>query len=357
MKVLMVGNAPTVKGGITSVISQLLRYDWKSNGIEMSFIPSYVGGNNVKKILYFLWAYLRILKKIKIDKPNVVHIHMSYKGSFVRANALHQLCQRNGIPVIIHLHGSEFEKWYDAVDAKIQFRIRALLSQVSAFIVLGDKWNQVVKRIEPRTKTFVVQNTVSIPKETVQWKSPCRFLFMGVLIKRKGVADLLQAVNNLKGNGLIENYKFVIAGSGSEEESLKKMCIDLGLDGYVEFTGWIAEKKKEKLYQETQAMILPSYNEGLPIAILEAISYGMPVIASDVGDISSAVKNHENGVLIRPGDVDALTQAIIEVGQLEHYVQYSDASKKLARTVFSDELYYSQMIEIYQKCVSGNIKV
>ena len=335
MKVLMVGNSPTVKGGITSVISQLLHHDWKSNGIEMSFIPSYAGGNNTKKILYFLWAYLRIFRKIKTDKPDAVHIHMSYKGSFARANVLHQLCKKNRIPVIIHLHGSEFEKWYDSVDAKKQFKIRTLLSQVSAFIVLGEKWNRIVKRIEPRTKTIVVQNTVSIPKETVQWKSPCCFLFMGVLIKRKGVADLLQAVSNLKEKGLIENYKFVIAGSGSEEEPLKKMCTDLGLNGFVEFAGWIAEKKKEKLYQATQAMILPSYNEGLPIAILEAISYGMPVIASDVGDISSAVRNHENGVLIRPGDVDALTQAIIEVGQMDHYVRYSEASKKLAETVFS----------------------
>ena len=111
MKVLMLGNDPSVKGGITSVISQLLAHDWNSEGIDMKFIPTYVETNNVRKILFFAKALRRINKELKTNKPDVVHMHMSYKGSFTRKFFLHKLCKKNNIPDIIHLHGSEFKKW------------------------------------------------------------------------------------------------------------------------------------------------------------------------------------------------------------------------------------------------------
>lgn len=354
MKVLMVGNASSVKGGITSVINQLLKYDWKSKGTEMCFIPTYIEGNITKKILYFACAYVKIFAKIISNRPDIVHIHMSYRGSFIRAYKIHKLCLKHGIPDIVHLHGSEFEKWYYSEKKKTQFKIRKLLRECSAFLVLGNKWNKIVKKIEPNTNTVIIQNTVHIPQETVKWESPCRYLFMGVLIQRKGIYDLLKAVHMLKNSGTIDKYKFIIAGTGPEEQSLKKYCCDSGIDKYVEFVGWITDKDKELLMEKSQVLVLPSYNEGLPIAILEAISYGMPVIATDVGDVSSAVRDHENGILIKPGDIESLSRAITEVGEIYRFTQYSSASKKIALELFNDTKYYSQMTELYQNCIVQN---
>lgn len=352
MKVLMVGNAPSVKGGITSVISQLLKNNWEKNGIEMIFIPTYIESNIINKLLFFAGAYSKMRKTLKTNKTDVVHIHMSYKGSFMRANAIHKLCKKYNVPDIIHLHGSEFQKWYDSEKKGMQKKIRAMMTECAALLVLGDKWNKIARNIEPQTNTVIVRNTISVPDETVKWKTPCQFLFMGVLIKRKGVDDLLEAIKLLKKNGGLDNYKFVIAGTGSEEQSLKQMCSYWELNSYVEFVGWADDDKKEKLFRESQIMILPSYNEGLPVAILEAISYGMPVIATNVGDISSAVKDHKNGILIKPGDIKALSKAIVEVGKQSTFEQYSKESKKTAKDVFSDELYYSQLAKLYQDCAS-----
>ncbi|MBU5242068.1 glycosyltransferase family 4 protein [Lactococcus lactis] len=350
MKVLMLGNDPSVKGGITSVISQLLAHDWSSEGIDMKFIPTYVETNNVRKILFFAKALRRINKELKTNKPDVVHMHMSYKGSFTRKFFLHKLCKKNNIPDIIHLHGSEFKKWFDESDDKKKEQIQTLLKESAGFIVLGDKWNKAVKEIEPKTNTVVVSNTVHIPDYTVEWKQPFTVLFMGVLIKRKGVADLINAIYLLNKENKLDNVRLVIAGSGAEEAELKAMCTQLGLDNYIEFAGWTAGEKKEKLFRESQMLVLPSYNEGLPIAILEAISCGMPVVATNVGDISSAVIDGENGYLIEPGDVLAIKQAIEKiVWDPEVFNKMVTASRQLAESGFSDEKYFSCINDLYKE--------
>lgn len=350
MKVLMLGNDPSVKGGITSVISQLLAHDWNAEGIDMNFIPTYVEANNVKKILFFARALGKIKKEFKNNKPDIVHMHMSYKGSFTRKFMLHKLCKRNGIPDIIHLHGSEFKKWFDDADDNKKELIRTLLKESAGFIVLGDKWNRAVKEIEPTTKTVVVSNTVHIPGYTVQWKQPFTVLFMGVLIKRKGVADLINAVNLLKKEERLDNVRFVIAGSGAEEVELKAMSTHLGLDDNIHFAGWTEGEKKEQLFRESQLLVLPSYNEGLPIAILEAISCGMPVIATNVGDISSSVVDGENGYLIEPGDVKALANAIYKlISDKSNWKKQSETARKISSTRFNEVLFFETISNLYRK--------
>lgn len=350
MKILMLGNDPSVKGGITSVISQLLAHDWNAEDIDMKFIPTYVETNNVKKILFFAKALQKIEKEFKTNRPDVVHMHMSYKGSFDRKFLLHKLCKKNGIPDIIHLHGSEFKKWFNESNDKKKKQIRTLLRESAGVIVLGEKWNKVIKEIEPETKTVVVSNTVHIPDYTVEWKQPFTVLFMGVLIKRKGIADLINAVDLLKKDNKLGNVKFVIAGSGAEEAELKALCKQLELDQYIEFAGWTAGEKKEKLFRECQMLVLPSYNEGLPIAILEAISYGMPVLATNVGDISSAVIDGENGYLIEPGNVKALASSLLNlIDDKANWQRQAENARKISISQFDETVFFETISNLYRK--------
>ena len=94
LKVIMVGNAPSVKGGITSVISQIMSHNWRDQNIEMSFIPTFEGGSAVNKIRTFVKGYLQLHNLCKSRKVDVVHIHMSHKGSFSRKYCIHKLCKK-----------------------------------------------------------------------------------------------------------------------------------------------------------------------------------------------------------------------------------------------------------------------
>ena len=350
IRVLTVGNHPSVKGGITSVIDQIRAHDWAADGVEMRFIPTYVEKNNLLKLGYFGFAYLRILARMLFHRPDAVHIHMSYKGSFTRKYAIHRLCRRFGVRDILHLHGSEFESWYDSCPPDKQAQIRRLLRECDRFIVLGDKWDAAVRRIEPQTRTLVVSNTVAIPAQTAAWDdAECRILFLGVLIRRKGVEDLLNAVRQLVDSGRWGHKKLILAGTGAEEERLKEQCAALGLNDSVTFAGWTAGEKKTALMRSCQVLVLPSYHEGLPMAILEAMSYGMPVVATDVGDVSSAVRTGENGWLIAPGDIERLADAIAAADDPAVWSAYAQASRRIAENEFSDSRYFARLAGVYRR--------
>lgn len=351
IKVLMVGNDSSVKGGITSVINQLLQYNWKQNNIELEFIPTYVEKNNIMKIIFYISAYIKILMKFLVDKPQYVYMHMSYKGSFTRKYYIHKLCKIFGVKDIIHLHGSEFEKWYNMCSKNKKKGIRKLLRESSQFIVLGNEWEKKIKKIEPLCKIAVINNTVKIPEKPTIWnKDKFRILFLGVLIKRKGVDDLLDAINTISKEMDIKNVEFIIAGSGVEKERLEAKAKNLNLTKYVKFIGWVDDEQKRKLFLSVQLMVLPSYNEGLPISILEAISYGIPVISTEVGDIASAIINKYNGFLFEPGDVGKLAKKLKMFIKMDfkEWNKYSMNSRNIAENKFSDLNYFDRILNIYK---------
>lgn len=340
MKILMIGNSPKVHGGISAVIRQIREYDWKSEGIRMVFIPTFRGGCNTQKLLYFVWAYCRIVWTMVVFKPDIVYMHMSHHGSFDRKNAVHRLCRMFRIPDIIHLHGSEFVRWYGECSAKKAEKIRKLLRECGCMIVLGQEYNRQIHEIEQASRTVILNNAVIVPQIHTEWKECLQVLFLGVLIKRKGVSDLLDAIRLLKERGKLKSVHFVIAGSGPEEEALKKQAEDTSITDAVSFVGWIEGEKKMRLLAKSHILVLPSYNEGLPVAILEAMSYGMPVVASAVGDVPEAVIHGYNGYLIKPGDTGELANDLEKMMDREHFLKLSENARQLVIDKFSDKQYF-----------------
>lgn len=351
MKVLMLGNSESVKGGITSVMSQIKNYDWEQVNVQLDFIPTFVDKKFIVKLLFFIWAYVRIFCYIMIHKPDIVYIHMSYRGSFYRKNAIHRMCKAFGVKDIIHLHGSEFKVWYDSISNCKKREVKKLLRECNGFIVLGEKWKETVCSIEPKTPIIVLGNTVKQQRTSVTWNTgENRILFMGVLLKRKGVDSLQKAVKLLKDRGIFSGWKLVIAGTGDELENLKKQSVDIGIDSCVEYTGWVDGEKKENLLANCQIMVLPSYNEGLPVSILEAMSYGMPVISTKVGDIAMAVRDGENGYLVTPGNEKELALAIGKLIQsAEKWRIFSENSKKIFEECFNEKNYYQNLLKLWER--------
>ena len=343
-RVLMVGNHGSVKGGITTVINQFREFNFKKNDIIFKFIPTYIDKNNLFKIFYFIFAYIRILIFCIFVRPNIIHIHMSYKGSFTRAYCIQRISCFLGIKNIIHLHGSEFKKWYDSLGDNKKQKVKSLLRDSDVFIVLGEKWNKVIKEIEPETKTLVLSNSIKISNCTTVYRNYKKILFLGVLIKRKGVHDLIEALNKLSNH----NYKLIIAGEGVEEDNLKRMVKSYDLEDNVDFVGWINSEDKFKLLSNVQFMVLPSYNEGLPMSILEAMSYGVPVLSTNVGDIPSVV-DENNGFLFEPGDIEKLSDILNYVIQLDEdtWNLFSKNSRETAEKMFSEDNYFDRILNLY----------
>ena len=355
IKVLMIGNHPSNKGGMTSVIDQIKSHDWKKENVDLSFIATFLPGNPAVKILYFGFACLRILVRFIFSKPDIVHMHMSYKGSFTRKYIVHRMCKLFRVKDIVHLHGSEFESWYQSLSVSKKRRMKKLLSECDGFIVLGEKMKDIILGIEPTAKVSVVYNGITIPQKVVHWNEQrCQVLFLGVLIARKGVSDLIKAVQRIKAQGKEDGLQVVIAGTGEDEASLIRQVQDADLSEIISFAGWITGEKKESLILQSQVFVLPSYNEGLPISILEAGSYGMPIISTEVGEIASVVKDGMNGILVTPGDIEALAKGILDLTEQDTFEKMSAASRRIIEDSFSVERFYHMISGLYADLGEGN---
>ncbi|MFR3113363.1 MAG: glycosyltransferase family 4 protein [Gallintestinimicrobium sp.] len=359
IRVITVGNAPSVKGGISSVISQIMSHDWKEQNVQMKLISTFEGGNALKKIIVFIKGYILLKKECKNTTVDVVHIHMSQNGSFTRKYYIHKLCKKYGIPDIIHLHSSGFVGFYEKSNESKKKKIRELLTDCGCVVALGKEWEQRIKRIAPAARVLVMNNTIHIPHMLANQDVECvEFLYLGVLVKRKGVIDLLEAINKLKHEGLLQPGKvtFNIGGTGECEGVLRDYVSKNELRPFVNFLGWVIGEEKTKLLQSNQVLVLPSYDEGLPIAILEAISYGMPVIATNVGSVAEAVHDGENGIIYEAGDINALVNA------LEKMIISNDlrrnmaiASRCLAEKCFDDTKYFNLLRNMYDQLVKKEV--
>ena len=152
---------------------------------------------------------------------------------------------------------------------------------------------------------------------------------------------------------MLENVKLGIAGTGNEEEYLRNECETLGLEKHVTFYGWTDGKKKEELLLNSQLFVLPSYNEGLPIAVLESMSYGLPVVSTYVGDLKEAVNNGENGYLVEPGDIKGLANVLEYMITLteDKWEKVSKSAREKAEKKFSDSNYKDIFLRIYKDCL------
>ena len=138
----------------------------------------------------------------------------------------------------------------------------------------------------------------------------CRFtlLFLGRLGKRKGIYDLLDVLKNNK-----EKYEgkiLLLIGGDGETEKVVNYIKQNNLDNIVKFKGWISGRQKILLLNQADTYILPSYNEGLPISVLEAMSYSLPIISTNVGGIPEILKHGVNGYLIHPGNKNEIEESI-----------------------------------------------
>ncbi|HEY0342685.1 MAG TPA: glycosyltransferase, partial [Steroidobacteraceae bacterium] len=132
-------------------------------------------------------------------------------------------------------------------------------------------------------------------------------LFLGHLLRDKGVYDLVRAFGMVAPR--FPRMKLVLGGVGNID-AVRQLAAQLEIQERVSCPGWLGPERKTAALARSTVFILPSYAEGMPMALLEAMSWGMPVIATPVGGIPQVVVNDSNGLLVAPGDIDALADAI-----------------------------------------------
>lgn len=147
--------------------------------------------------------------------------------------------------------------------------------------------------------------------QTQGFEAPPRALFIGWLESTKGTIELLTAVKRLHERGL--TCSLSLCGSGSQADELPKLAADLEIATQVRFLGWVDEAGKEEQFRSTDLLVLPSYTEGMPNAVLEAMASGLPIVATNVGSLPQLVVDGHGGFLVDPHEIEPLADAMFRV--------------------------------------------
>jgi len=154
--------------------------------------------------------------------------------------------------------------------------------------------------------------------ESVPLADTSRLVCVGRLCEQKGQLILLEAVRLLKERNI--RFELVLAGDGEMRSELEQFLISHHLQDQVRITGWISSQQVREELQAARAMVLASFAEGLPVVIMEAMALGRPVVSTTIAGIPELVRHGLDGWLVAPGDVNDLTNALVDVLQ-------SDASR------------------------------
>ena len=350
VNVLMVGSSTNVKGGMTTLVQSFLQHEF-SPPISLTYIVTHSEKGRISNSFFFAKSLAGIVFHLAARKTDIVHLHMSDKGSFFRKYIVFKISKWFGKKVIVHMHGGDFEAFYSRMPRQVQFLIHDMLKNADKVIALGNNWETTLREIEPLADLVVLMNSVPIPeyKEKKNSNAVFKILFLAVLNRSKGILDLIRVSVSVieKAEEQKKRILFEIAGDGPSYEEAQKLVSQYQLNHYFHFHGWVDKEEKEQLLQQSDLFILPSYFEGLPMSILEAISYGMPVIATNVGSIDEAVKDGVNGYLIEAGDINALEDCLHSAINDPSFEKMGKASRNLAQNKFDEEKYFRQIEALY----------
>lgn len=303
IKVLMVGPSLDSKGGISAVANQYMNANMLDD-IEIRYVATACDGNKVRKLLTWIVGIIQFI--LKVWHFDIVHVHMASNNSFERKQFIIRIATFAKKNIIIHLHGGGFEDFYNNCTNKKKKHIRYIFSLANTIIVLSNQWYDFINSITIKKEIVILRNSVSCGKDKNDY-SDNNIVFLGKLCKYKGIDDLIEVASLLKRDDI--DYKLYLAGNG-QVEYYKRMTLQNGLENNIEFLGWIDEDKKSALLEKCSIFVLPSYNEGLPISMLEAMSFGLAVVVTDVGGIPMVINNEDNGLTYHAGNITELTNIL-----------------------------------------------
>ena len=155
------------------------------------------------------------------------------------------------------------------------------------------------------------------------------------------------------------NVKFVLAGAGTEadENAIKKLIAEKDVKENVVFPGWVRGEQKDKLLKEADVFFLPSYNEGMPMSVLDAMGYGLPIVSTNVGGIPKIVRNEENGYCCEAGNIEKMAESIcIILKEKKIREKYANESSFIVRDQYSLEFHLKLIETVYANALRGRDK-
>jgi glycosyltransferase involved in cell wall biosynthesis len=342
-RLVMFGAASETRGAIAAVVDA-----YRAHGLfkrwPVEYLAIHGDGGVRQSAAYVLRALHRFGVLLARHRRMAVHLHTT-RGSFWRDTVFIAAALAARCPLMLQLHGGGFERFYEGLSVPVRAVMRALLGQVACVIVPTESLRTWVRSVSRNAHVVCLPNPVTQAPAPKAGARANLVLFLGRLVPEKGLFDLLEAVSALR--PAVPDVRLVCAGDG-DRIAVASYAERLGIADAVKFTGWVGPSGKRALLESAAVFALPSYDEALPIGMLEAMSAGVPVIATPVGGIPEAVVDGVSGYLVAPGDTANL-QRLLRKLLLDRRLgaEIGAAGRESARLRFSPERAVPRLEELY----------
>jgi glycosyltransferase involved in cell wall biosynthesis len=303
---VMLGTSFETRGGVSAVVNV-----YRQHGLfarwPIVYLATHCDGHAGRKFHLALKSFVRFLGLVLAGRVAAVHVHSSSYASFWRKSGFLLVAIAARRPVIFHLHGGDFLAFHNGLIEPARRFVRFLLGRASYVVVLSREWQTWMQEITDNPRLVVVPNPVLLPQASGEARRPSDLLFLGRMIRDKGIYDLLEVMVELRS---VQPDVRLICGGDGETERVKARARELGIDDAVNVIGWMGAAEKQRHLATCGVLVLPSYLEGLPMSVLESMAAGTPVVATPVGGIPQAIEDGVEGLLVAPGDLAGLRDAL-----------------------------------------------
>jgi glycosyltransferase involved in cell wall biosynthesis len=297
----------------------------------------------IGKVLRLLVSPFFLAASIIFRHVSIVHINTSLNRKAYWRDLVYLFVSKAlGARVVYQVHGGELPRKFFANRRALTSFLRWTLGVPDLVVVLAQIELNAYKEFIPRQQVVALPNGIDcrpfsgVPTVRSDPTHPLQIVYVGRIAREKGLYETLQGLRLAHELGV--DARLVIGGSGAEEPRLRRYAQALGIANRVVFVGPVFGNDKVKLLSGADVMVLPSYSEGLPYALLEAMAAGVPVIATPVGAIPDVVSHDIHGFLVPPRDGKAIAEAIaILAGDREKLSWMSRACRRRVRAAFSIE--------------------
>ena len=340
-RLVMLGAAPETRGSIAAVVAA-----YRAHGLfkrwDIEYLPTHGergAAHNAGLALSALRGFAALLAR---HGRMPVHIHVSARRSILPDAALIGAALAARCPVVVQLHGAGFERTHGGA------LMRQLLERAACIVIPCESMRAWVRSVARRAYTVCLPPPVACDAQAPAQRTapPANLvLFLGRMDAAKGIFDLLEAVSAVR--AAVPDVRLVCAGEG-DRLAVARYAESLGIADAVKFTGWVGPSGKRALLEAACAFALPSYEEALPVSLLEAMAAGVPAVACAVGGIPEVLVDGVSGYLVAPGDKARLERALRKLlTDKALRERIGAAARETARLRFAPERALPQLEDIY----------
>lgn len=355
LNVLLLGPDLAQMGGMATVENLVLAH--MPTDVQLRHISTHDYGSSALRIRLYLRALWQTIWTLSTQDVDIVHILLSQRGSALRKAILTLIAKAYGKPVILHAQSSEFHVFFDNLPRLGQQLLRWVFQKCSYWIALSDSWKTYYTTSLGLTsdQVVVLRNPVQLPPHVPDRShhTNVTLLFLGRIGTRKGAFDLIRAYAALPAEQQQQSH-LILAGDGDVEQA-RELVQDLNLTQQITILDWLNPDQRDRYLAQADVFVLPTNNEGLPLALLEAMGWELAVVTTPVGGIPEVVTPFQEGLLVQPGDIQQLSNALNTViaNQDQRLTMGRNARSRIQPLNIQD--YCSALIKLYRSASGSNL--